>query len=175
MLLTSLLGGLASLLGLSGPELARHGADVGLTDPLFEPPEPEPAPAPDGPLDNAVAQQTIERWLAVKSEAVGQNHTLDRLPTVLTGVALREWQERAENARSNGWYWQFSRHEVTIEAIDINPQNSDQASVEAIVEEEGTLYENGQAVGSTDANPLTVLYRLVRQDGEWRIQDWSVQ
>ncbi|TVR11038.1 MAG: DUF4101 domain-containing protein [Phormidium sp. GEM2.Bin31] len=175
ILLTSLLGGLASLLGLSGPELTRNGADVGLTEPLFELPEPEPAPAPDGPLSHTVAQHTIERWLSVKSEAVGQNHTLEGLPTVLTGAALREWQERAEEARRTGWYWEFSRHEVSVEAIDIEGPDADQASVEAIVQEAGTLYENGQAVSSTDASPLTVVYRLVRIDGDWRIEDWSVQ
>ncbi|WP_159790605.1 IMS domain-containing protein [Sodalinema gerasimenkoae] len=175
ILLTSLLGGLASLLGLSGPQLTRDGADVSLTDPLFELPSPEPAPAPDGPLSNTVAQQTIERWFSVKVEAVGQNHTLDRLPTVLTGQALTQWQERAEDARRTGWYWEFSRHEVSVEAIDIDSETPDQASVEAIVQEAGTLYENGQEVSSTDASPLTVVYRLVRVDGDWRIEDWSVQ
>lgn len=175
MLLTSLLGGLASLLGLSGPELTRNGADVGLTNPLFELPEPESEPAPEGPLTNALAQQMIERWLSVKSQAVGQTHNAEGLPTILTGRALTEWQQRAEDARRAGWYWEFSRHEVSVEAVEIDAQDSDQAAVEAIVQESGTLYENGQAVSSTDASPLTVVYRLVRIDGDWRIEDWSVQ
>ncbi|TAN97571.1 MAG: DUF4101 domain-containing protein [Phormidium sp. SL48-SHIP] len=175
IVLSSLLGGLAALLGISGPQLDDNGADVSLSEPLFELPDPEPAPDADAPLSREVAETTIERWLSVKSEAVGPDHNLDGLATALTGPALSEWQRRAEEARRDGWYWQYDQHEVTVQSVELADETSDQAQVEAIVQEVGTLYEGGQTINSTGSDPLTVLYTLVRVDGEWKIEDWSLR
>ncbi|KPQ38885.1 MAG: DnaJ-class molecular chaperone with C-terminal Zn finger domain [Phormidium sp. OSCR] len=175
IVLSSLLSGLAALLGISGPQLSDNGADVSLSEPLFELPEPEPAPAPDAPLSREVAEATIERWLSVKSEAVGPDHNLDGLATALTGPALSEWQRRAENARRNGWYWQYDQHQVTVQSVELADETSDEAEVEATVQEVGTLYEGEQAINSTGSDPLTVVYQLLRVDGEWKIEDWSVR
>lgn len=175
IVLSSLLSGLAALLGISGPQLNGNGADVSLSEPLFELPEPEPALDADAPLSRAVAEATIQRWLSVKSEAVGPDHNLDGLATALTGPALTEWQRRAEEAQRSGWYWQYDQHEVTVQSVELANETSDQAQVEATVQEVGTLYEGGQAINSTGSDPLTVIYTLVRVDGEWKIEDWSVR
>jgi hypothetical protein len=175
IVLSSLLSGLAALLGISGPQLRDNGADVSLSEPLFELPEPEPALDTDAPLSREVAEATIERWLSVKSQAVGPDHNLDGLATALTGPALSEWQRRAENARRNGWYWQYDEHQVTVESLELANETSDEAQVEAMVQEVGTLYEGGQATNSTGSGSLTVVYQLLRVDGEWKIEDWSLR
>ncbi len=175
IVLSSLLSGLAALLGISGPQLSDNGADVSLSEPLFELPEPEPARDTEAPLIREVAEATIERWLSVKSQAVGPDHNLDGLATALTGPALSEWQRRAENARRNGWYWQYDQHQVTVQSVDLANETSDEAEVEATVQEVGTLYEGEQAINSTGSDPLTVVYQLLRVDGEWKIEDWSLR
>lgn len=174
-LLTSLLGGLAALLGLSGPRLEDGGPNVSLTTPAYQLPEPEVAADPDAPLTSETAQQTIETWFAVKSEAMGSEHNTERLPEILADPALSEWQQIARSAEANGWYWDYSEHAVTVENITLDPENADLATVDTQVREVGTLYEGGQAVRTQDGSDLEAAYTLVRTDGSWKIRDWVVE
>lgn len=174
-LLTSILGGLAALLGLSGPKLEPGGADVGVSQPLYQLPPPEARPDPDAPLTAETAQETIETWFSVKSAAMGSDRDTSGLSSILTEPALSEWRQTARSAEANGWYWDYSAHEVTVDEVAVDPDNEDLAVVTTQVREAGTLYDGGQAVRTEDNDDLAVAYTLVRDNDTWKIQDWVVE
>jgi hypothetical protein len=52
---------------------------------------------------------------------------------------------------------------------------SSAAIVEATVTERGSFYNNGQLDESSSYDDsLQVRYNLIRENGQWRIQDWEV-
>ena len=61
--------------------------------------------------------------------------------------------------------------EAEAESTDV----ASAAIVEATVAEQGSFYNNGQLDESSSYNDtLQVRYNLIREDGQWRIQDWEV-
>lgn len=157
----------------SGPYLRGEQLSIQLDRPVI----PVPAPVADpltttGPLNEAIAQQVIQKWYEIKSAALGSQHQVDQLSTILVDPALSLWQRRAEAARQDNWYWEYD-HNIEESAVEISPTDPDRATVEAQVSEVARLYENGQLTTSRDDN-LRVQYQLVRQDGQWHIRDWAI-
>lgn len=63
----------------------------------------------------------------------------------------------------------------TATSDDAAPDESQQATVEAMVSEKADFYTNGQVdTTSSYDSTVRVRYGLVRQDGQWRIQDMEV-
>ncbi|OAB60806.1 hypothetical protein AY599_14870 [Leptolyngbya valderiana BDU 20041] len=173
-ILTSILGGLAAMLGLSGPELDNDGLDIGIATPPVELPDATlPAIDPNAPIDTETARTTIQNWLNVKADAMGSDRQIDKIQEILTGPALAEWQELAERAQTNGWYWEY-QHDLDISSVTPDANDPNRAVATAQVREQATLYEGGQPTTERDDN-LTVVYELIRSDGTWKIQDWVVE
>ena len=144
---------------------------------LDRPPLPIPSPNSDplaaaGPLTEAVAVQVVEKWLFVKAQALGPSHDVQQLQQILVPPALSEWQQRAEEAKRDNWYWRY-QHSVKVESVQVDENQPNQATVEAKVREDAELYESGRLSRSRDSN-FVVRYELVNKDGQWRIQDWQV-
>jgi curved DNA-binding protein CbpA len=125
-----------------------------------------------GPLTEAVAVQVIEKWLFVKAQALGPSHDVQQLQQILVPPALSEWQQRAEEAKRDNWYWRY-QHSVNVESLQVDENQPNQATVEAKVREDAELYESGRLSQSRDSN-FVVRYEVVRKDGQWRIQNWQI-
>lgn len=159
--------------GLSGVPLEGEQASVQLGRPPIDIPDPQQAQvAATGPLTPAAAQQVIQTWLSVKSAAFGEQYQIDRLSEILVDPARSTWQERAEVAREQNWYWNYD-HSVEVESVETSEEDPDLATAVVSVRETGTLYENGRQAETRDST-LAVSYELVRREGRWMIRDWTV-
>lgn len=173
-------------------------------------------------LDESSAATVIQSWLSAKAAAMGEEHEIDQLSTILADPALSGWRERAEQVQSSNSYWQYEHSEVEVTSVEMlsssaavdetpaedsatsnsessstpgatdanSPENgvaastlgnastdteSSAAIVEATVTERGSFYNNGQLDESSSYDDsLQVRYNLIRENGQWRIQDWEV-
>lgn len=133
-----------------------------------------PAQAPTGDLTEETAKEVVEAWLSAKSKAMGEQHQVDQLSSILSEPALSQWQQRATQLEQGGSYIEYT-HDVTIDTVNFDEATPDQASVEATVSEKADVYENGEiSEASSYDDTLRVMYTLVRQDGQWRIQGMTV-
>lgn len=154
---------------ISGPRLDGRPLNISLAEPAIDIPA---APSPEEQIGvNSIAQQVVEDWLAAKRAALGQDYQADALGEVLTGELLTQWQQRAEAAPRENWYWEYE-HEVTIESVTPDDPTADQLQVTAVVNETARLFEYGveNTAASYDQN-LTMRYDLVRRDGQWFVQN----
>ena len=148
---------------------------IGLNQPPVEIPPPSGTPAtPQGLLSEAVAQQTISSWLSAKAKALGQEHQIEQLNTILLEPILSKWRGTATNLKQNKSYWQY-QHNVKVESVKTSKEQPNQATVDAAVKEDAKFYSAGQLNQSASYNDnLRVRYDLVRQNGQWRIKDINV-
>ena len=120
------------------------------------------------------SQQVVQKWLDSKSAAFGSEHQIDRLNSILAEPLLTTWRERAIAYRQGDTYRQYE-HAITIRSATIDPNNKDQATVNAEVKEAAQHYQSGQLDPnqSYDDN-LLVRYQLLRQGDQWVIQQAEV-
>ncbi|MBN4001457.1 IMS domain-containing protein [Nostoc sp. LPT] len=146
---------------------------VQINQPPISIPDPNSKPQGlDGPLTDAAAEEIIRTWLSTKAEALGPNHEINNLEQILTGSALSQWREIAQQARSDNRYRKYD-HSIKVESVEKIDLFADRAAVVAMVKEATQLYENGQYKNSSNEN-LRVRYDLIRERGKWRIQSTSV-
>jgi hypothetical protein len=128
----------------------------------------------DGLLTEDTATEVIETWLSSKAEAMGETHQIEQLEEILVAPVLSRWQKRAEVAKKNNSYGQYT-HAVVVKSVKTSNEQPDEARVEAEVNESAQFYENGvlSKSGSYDSK-LKVRYDLVRTDNQWRIKNMKV-
>ncbi len=133
--------------------------------------ETEPAA---GPLDEGLAKQVVETWLATKAQAFGAEYQTAPLDQILAEPLLSTWRARVAEAQRDNLVREYE-HAVEVQALNLDVSDPDRATVEAAVREQATASRNGQ---SDDANSyddnLLVRYNLIRQDGRWRIEDMQL-
>jgi hypothetical protein len=131
----------------------------------------QPVPSASEPLTTGSALTVIKNWLTVKAAAMGETHATDQLPKALVGSALSQWQSWADPEKVGNSYLKYEHSDVTVDSVELSPDNPDQAIVEAKVIEEKEVYADGKLV-PTASNPanLQIRYTLVRQNGQWLIQ-----
>ena len=155
----------------SGPKLSGRPLDISLAEPTVEIPS---APSADEQIGvNDVAQGVIEEWLTVKRAALGKDYQADRLEEILVEPVLTQWRRRAESAPRENWYWEYE-HNVEVKSVSPDDPTADQLQVTAVVSEIARLFEYG--VENTSASyddVLTMRYDLIRQDGQWYVQNMS--
>jgi ARC6-like, IMS domain/DnaJ domain len=137
------------------------------------PPVPTAATTAAGALTTESALPILKTWLAAKSAAMGETRAVDQLPKVLTGQALSQWQNWAELEKSGNSYLKYEHSDVAVNAVELSPDNPDQAIVEATVVEKKDSYVNGKldpVTSSDGAANLQIRYTFVRQNGQWLIQ-----
>ena len=125
-------------------------------------------------LDRELAKKVVQTWLNSKSAALGKEHKIDSLDSILTGSLLTQWRNIAQNYQQNSIYRQFE-HNLDIRSVKIDPNNPDLAVVEAGVREVAQHYQQGKIDSnqSYDDN-LVVRYELIRQNGSWAIKNSTV-
>jgi hypothetical protein len=151
--------------------------------PLPSPVKPSPSPlppsikpvAPQNPLlTQETAKEVIQTWLSTKAAAFGSTHAVDRLNQILAGPALSQWQGLAQKDKADNLYRQY-KHSLNVDSVQTSQSAPNQAQVEATVNEVAQVYEDGQLnQDSSYDQKLRVQYNLVRQDGQWRINDMTV-
>ncbi|MBN3894868.1 MAG: DUF4101 domain-containing protein [Nostoc sp. NOS(2021)] len=155
----------------------RSAPDSQLFIQINQPPISIPDPnsklqSSDGPLTDATAEELIRTWLSTKAAALGPNHQITNLEEILTGSALSQSRQTAQQYRLDNLYRKYD-HSLKVESVEKIDLFADRAAVEATVKEGSQLYENGQFKNSSNDN-LRVRYDLIRQRGKWRIQSISV-
>jgi len=159
----------------SGPALKGEQLQISLNQALVAIPEqPQTDPSENNTqLNPQRASQVIQQWFALKSQALGPQHQIDQLDTVLVDPALTRWRETAQLAQQQNWYWEY-QHQLNVKEIQVDETDPNQASVEVDVTEAGKLYEGGQFTRDKNEQ-LRVRYELVRsQNGQWRLRNWEI-
>lgn len=137
-------------------------------------PQPEKQPVVAQALNQATALQVIESWLATKSAAFGQNHAVNKLEQILVQPTLAQWQQRVQNDKASNRTRQY-KHSVKVNSVQTKASSPDHAQVVATVDEVAQVYDKGKLNRATSYNEtLRVMYDLVRQNGQWRIQTMKV-
>lgn len=151
--------------------------EIGLADPPLPIPDASiavPTAAPNAVLTPEVARKTVETWLATKAAALGTEHKIDQLAQILAEPALSRQKKRAEEAKQEGWYWQF-QHQVASDSLALKKISLNVAHVDVRVTESAKLFEGDKINQNASYNsPLLVRYQLIRKDNQWRIQDMQV-
>ena len=149
---------------------------IAIHQPALEIPTPKAKPVvarPQATFDRQ-SQQTIQAWLDSKSAAFGKQHLIDKLNNVLAEPLLSTWRDRALAYQQGDSYRDYE-HQLTVRSAKVNPQNRNQATVEAEVREVAQHYQSGQLDNAQSYNDnLLVRYQLVRQGEKWLIQDSEV-
>lgn len=157
----------------SPPSLPGEQLSVEINQPPIPIPEQNSKPlSPDGPLTTGTAEEVIRNWLSIKAAALGPNHDVDSLQQILTSSSLSQWRLIAQQDKSENRYRTYE-HQLKVESVEKTDLDSDRTSVEATVKEVTQFYQNGLIKKSSDET-LRVRYKLIREDGMWRIQSMSV-
>ncbi|MCC5614620.1 IMS domain-containing protein [Nostoc sp. CHAB 5836] len=154
------------------PSVRGSELSVEINQPPIFIPDPNSKPqALEGTLTDVMAEEVIRTWLSIKAEAFGPNHEINNLERILTGSALSQSRQTAQQYRSDNLYRKYD-HSLKVESVEKIDLFADRAAVVATVKEGSQLYENGQFQKSSSDN-LRVRYDLIRQRGKWRIQNIS--
>jgi hypothetical protein len=87
-------------------------------------PSPSALPSPADPttlstLDKSAAQKLVEQWLAAKADALGKEHDIAALETILTDPSLSKWRTDAEAMKQSGEYNVYEHAVKQIEAVEM--------------------------------------------------------
>lgn len=124
-------------------------------------------------LTETTAQALVESWLSAKAIALGPEHSSEQLSKVLADPLLTEQKLRADADRQQSRHSRYEHGPVTIISVELDPDNPEQGTVVADVQEKTTYFEQNQPIDSSE-DQLRVRYNLVRQDGAWRIRKIEV-
>ena len=158
------------------PTLQGEALDIQINQPLIEIPKPSSETTlDDGTLTKANAKRVVNSWLSAKKSALGQNHNIESLNSILTGTSLALWRNIAQQVRQKNNYRTFNHSNLIIESVDTVPGNNNQAAIEATVTEQAQFYERGQLNEQRSYNDnIRVRYMLIKMGNKWRIKDMSV-
>lgn len=162
---------IAGLFG--GPKIQKPALDIGLTTSPIPIPTP---PAPEAQISvSDIAERTINNWLSAKKTAMGPDHDLSALETALSDPALTRWRNKASEGQQGGsWHYEYE-HTLEITRVEPDDPAADVLTVEAQVTEVADYYEFGTRNGEISYNQdLNMRYDLIRQGGEWFVQDMTV-
>ena len=149
---------------------------IAVNQPTLKIPTPQAKPVVAKPQPTFVekSQQAVQAWLDSKSAAFGKQHQIDELNKILAEPLLSTWRDRALAYKQGNAYRDYE-HELTMRSAQVNPQNRNQATIEAEVREVAKHYQSGQLDNAQSYNDnLLVRYQLVRQGEKWLIQNSEV-
>ncbi len=132
------------------------------------------APVAVDKLDKEAALKMIESWQVIKSKALGSNHEIELIETILVDPVLTEWKSRAKELKNSNSYLQYISKATEIERVSTDGDRK--ARVVAKISETRNFFNNGnldQGASKVDAR-YTVEYELVRKDQRWMIREMLV-
>ncbi|XP_057975849.1 protein ACCUMULATION AND REPLICATION OF CHLOROPLASTS 6, chloroplastic [Malania oleifera] len=125
-------------------------------------------------MDARLAESLVRRWQNIKSDALGPNHCLVKLPEVLDGQMLKIWADRANEIAQHGWFWDYTLLNLTIDSVTVS-LDGQRAMVEATLEESAHLTdvihpEHNDSYSTT----YTTRYEMSYSDSGWKIMEGAV-
>ncbi len=165
---------------VAGSPLEGEQLEISINEPVVPIPEPPPVAEQaqtdlEGPLTLDRAENILQAWFTAKSEALGSDYNAEALTEILVEPALAQWRYRVEEAQAESWYWEYEHPNIEVTVVELFEDDPDQATIEATVTEIGELYEDGQVdLARSYDSSLRVSYSLVREDEQWKIQNFTV-
>ncbi len=138
---------------------------------------PSPQPIAKTPIGMTadVAKQTVTNWLSAKAKSLDRGYQTDRLKDVLIEPALSSALDRAQTAKVEGVYWQYSHPKVIIEPLPPIEPLAKSATIAARVTEDAKFFEGTRLNPNRSySKTLLVEYNLVRQNERWYVKDMNV-
>ncbi|EKV00864.1 DnaJ-class molecular chaperone with C-terminal Zn finger domain [Leptolyngbya sp. PCC 7375] len=165
--LLSLFGGL-----FGGPKIKGDPLDIDVTRPAIELPTADIQPTATGDVQ-VIAEETIQNWYRIKSEAMGPQWNVDALADILLEPTLAQWIAKVESNQREGVHLEY---EQSIQNLTAEELGDDQIQVTADVSETGNAYQFGEYNGAFSyEDQLTVEYSLRKEDDKWMIESFAVQ
>ncbi|MBF2057724.1 MAG: DUF4101 domain-containing protein [Cyanobacterium sp. T60_A2020_053] len=174
VLVNVILNNFASLVNIGRRD---NNLELSLTEPLIQLPEEivaEEAIGADNPLTAEGAVIIINQWLEAKSQATGAEYNISALESILVDPLLSIWRNNISALKNQNAYRRY-QHNVTIEGVNVNPQNLNQGNIIARVREKSEFFSNGRLdnIRSYDEEIL-VKYELVKVNNKWLIRNTEI-
>ncbi|KAK4860594.1 hypothetical protein QYF36_026855 [Acer negundo] len=149
-----------------GAPIATDVVNVGsLVDESFEEELPK--------MDAKLAEDMVRKWQNIKSQALGPDHLLGKLPEVLDGQMLKIWTDRAAEIAQLGWIYDYTILKLNIDSVTLS-QDGRHAWVEATVEESARLTDPIHPENSdSKITSYTTRYEMSGLESGWRITEGS--
>ncbi|MEM1250822.1 MAG: IMS domain-containing protein [Cyanobacteria bacterium P01_H01_bin.21] len=166
--LLNLFGGL-----FGGPKIQGAPLDIDVARPPIELPAEDVQPSSASGDVQVIAEDAIQTWYQVKSEAMGPQWNADALSGILLEPTLSQWVAKVASNQREGVHLEY---EQTIQNLTAEAIGEDQIRAVADVSEIGNAYQFGEYNGAFSyEDELTVEYNLIRQDDQWMIESFAVQ
>lgn len=155
----------------------KSGLMVSLSEAVIELPPPETETVTknlQNQLNEETAKEIINKWLEAKKQATGSNYNITGLNQILTPPLVGLWVANSNDLRRRNAFRRYE-HEVNIESVEINPQNSTEGVIKAVVREKSQYYQNSALIPSQSyEEKLLVQYDLVKEGNKWLITKVTV-
>ncbi|KAK3231741.1 hypothetical protein Dsin_003622 [Dipteronia sinensis] len=149
-----------------GAPVATDVVNVGpLVDESFEEELPK--------MDAKLAEDVVRKWQNIKSQALGPDHLIGKLPEVLDGQMLKIWTDRAAEIAQLGWIYDYTILKLNIDSVTLS-QDGRHAWVEATVEESARLTDPIHPENSdSKITSYTTRYEMSGLESGWKITEGS--
>lgn len=125
-------------------------------------------------MDARFAEGLVCKWQNIKSQALGPDHSIEKLPEILGGQMLNIWIGRATEIAQNGWFWEYQLLNLTIDSVTLSMDNR-RAVVEATLEESACLVDVVCPERNDSYNTAyTTRYEMSYTESGWKITDGAV-
>ena len=169
-IMAQLLSWFGGLMG--GPKLKGDPLDIDVARPAIELPTEDVQPAASGDIQ-AISEEVIQSWYAVKARAMGPGWDITALEEILVEPALSVWTNKVQLNQRDGVSVEY---EQVVQNLVAEEVSDDQIRVTADVEETAEAYQFGVLSDAASfQEQLTVVYSLKKQDNKWMIESFTVQ
>ncbi|XP_010271467.1 PREDICTED: protein ACCUMULATION AND REPLICATION OF CHLOROPLASTS 6, chloroplastic [Nelumbo nucifera] len=125
-------------------------------------------------MDARFAESLVRQWQNIKSQALGPDHRLSKLPEILDGQMLKIWTDRAAEIAQHGWFWEYTLLGLTIDSVTVSLDGR-RALVEATLEEEARLTDMVHPEHNDSYNTTyTTRYEMSCSRSGWKITEGAV-
>ncbi|XP_058109372.1 protein ACCUMULATION AND REPLICATION OF CHLOROPLASTS 6, chloroplastic [Magnolia sinica] len=125
-------------------------------------------------MDARFAESLVRKWQDIKSQALGPDHCLVKLPEVLEGQMLKIWTDRAAEIAQHGWFWEYTLLGLTIDSVTVS-LDGHWAMVEATLEEAAQLTDIAHPEHNDSySTTYTTRYEMSCSKSGWKITTGAV-
>ncbi|OMO75324.1 hypothetical protein COLO4_26194 [Corchorus olitorius] len=122
-------------------------------------------------MDARIAESIVRKWQNIKTQALGPDHCLDKLPEVLDGQMLKTWTDRAAEIARLGWIYDHNLLNLAINSVTLS-LDGQRAVVEATLEESIRLTDvHHPENNATNVNTYTTRYEMSSSRSGWKITE----
>mmetsp|Transcript_40416 Transcript_40416/g.65560 ORF Transcript_40416/g.65560 Transcript_40416/m.65560 type:complete len:871 (-) Transcript_40416:560-3172(-) len=130
------------------------------------------------PADISVtALSVVRQWQAIKSEALGATHNVDRLRDILVEPALTSWRQRADNVKALRSHWSFKLTDIKVDKVESGgAPNPTTGTVYVTLTEQAEYYgKDGKLIRPQSYNKsYRAKYTVVQVGGAWKVKGMDV-